>query len=293
MQKKKARRKAMDFFFFVTPAFLLIFFSSLVPFLSNIYYSVMKWDGVNTPVFVGLRNYINLFTNDTRIIESFGFTLKYLVFTVILTNVIALLIALLLDSKIKSKNALRTAFFLPNALSALIAGFMFSFIFSMGFSSLYDITGWQIFNWSWLSDVKLAWISVGSVDVWRQMGYFMVIYIAGLQSVPQDVMESARVDGANGWKTFWKITLPLLMPSITVCLFLSMSNALNVFDIPYALTGGGPGYSTTGMPLNIYKEAFENSMFGYASAKSLIYFVVVVVFSFMQLKATKSREVEA
>ena len=262
------------------------------PFFSNFYYSLMKWDGANEPVFVGLENFIELFTDDRRMKESFLFTVKYLVVTVAAMNVLALLTALALDTKMKSRNILRTMFFLPNALSSLIAGLMFAFIFTVGFERLFALTNWEAFNYSWMGDRKLAWISVATVDVWKQMGYYMVIYIAGLQAVPTDVMESAKVDGANGIQSFFRIVLPLLMPSITICLLLSMQNALNGFDIPYALTGGGPGYSTTGMPLNIYREAFSNARFGYASAKSLVYFVVVMVVSFGQIKATQSKEVE-
>lgn len=288
----RKKRELFGFILFVLPAFILIFITQIWPFFGNLYYSLMKWDGIKEPVFLGLENFVELFTDDRRMKESFLFTFKYMIVTVIAINVLALLTALLLDLKIRSRNVLRTIFFLPNALSSLIAGLMFSFIFVVGFERLFEVTGWGFFNYSWLGDRKLAWISVAVVDVWKQMGYFMVIYIAGLQAVPTDIIESARVDGASGVQTFFKITLPMLMPSITICLLLSMSNALNGFDIPYALTGGGPGYSTTGMPLNIYKEAFSNTRFGYASAKSLVYFVVVMLVSVFQLRATQNKEVE-
>ncbi len=290
---KRKRRASVEFLVFVLPSFILIFFSTLVPFLSNIYYSLTEWDGVNTPTFIGLSNFIELFTDDKRLIDSFIFTIKYLIIMVISTNVLGLALALLLNTKIRSRNVLRTAFFLPYGLSGLVAAMMFSFIFTVGFNQLYKITEISFFNQGWLSDPSLAWLSVAFVDLWKNIGYFMIIYIAGLQGISRELTESAKVDGANSVQSFFKVVLPMLMPTITICLFFSMSNALNTFDISYALTGGGPGYTTTGMPQNIYKEAFSNMRYGYASAKSLVYFVVVLIFSLFQLKYTQSKEVEA
>lgn len=278
---------------FVLPAFILIFGTQIYPFFSNLYYSLTKWDGVNAPTFIGLENFIELFTDDSKLSDSAMFTAKYAIVMIILNNVFGLLLALLLNTKIKSRNVLRTAFFMPYGLSGLIAALMFSFIFSLGFTQLYKLTGFEAFNWGWLSDPNLAWLSVVIVDFWKSVGYYMIVYIAGLQGVPQDMLESARVDGASSIQSFFKITLPMLMPTITICLFLSITNALNAYDIPYALTGGGPGYATTGMPQNIYQEAFLNLRYGYSSAKSLVYFVVVLVVSLLQIRFTQKREVEA
>lgn len=292
MKKTKKVRDFIDFHVFVLPAVVMIVVSTLIPFATNIYYSLMKWDGVNKTKFIGLKNFTDMFTRDTRLSDSLLFSAKYMVVIVVLINVLGLMLALLLNTKIRSRNILRTIYFLPYGLSGLIAALMFNFIFTMGFSQLYDASGIELFNWGWLSDPKLAWISVVIVDIWKGLGYYMIIYVAGLQGIPGELIESARVDGANSVQSFFKITLPLMMPTITVCLFFAMSGALNVFDIPYALTGGGPGYSTTGMPQNIYREAFSNQRFGYASAKSLFYFLIVMVVSFIQLKVTQSREVE-
>lgn len=288
----KEKRDFREFWVFVLPALVLIFLFELLPFFTNIYYSLTEWDAIRTPKFVGLDNYIKLFTADSKIKDSAIFTAKYLIIMVISTNVLGLLLALLLNTKIKSRNVLRSAFFLPYGISGIVAAFMFSYIFSIGFSGLHDITGWEFFNAGWLSNPKLAWISVATVDTWKNLGYYMIIYIAGLQSVPRDLIESAKVDGANSIQVFFKITLPLLMPTITICLFFAMSSALNTYDIPYALTGGGPGYATTGLPQNIYNEAFKNMRYGYGAAKSLVYFVVVCTLTFLQIHFTQSKEVE-
>lgn len=288
----KKNKQRIEFLIFVLPAFILIFFTQLYPFFSNLYYSLTKWDGVNAPTFIGLQNFIELFTDDSKLFDSALFTTKYAIVMIILNNVFGLLLALLLNTKIRSRNVLRTAFFMPYGLSGLIAALMFSFIFTLGFTQLYQLTGMEFFNWGWLSDSKLAWLSVVIVDFWKSVGYYMIVYVAGLQGVPQDMLESARVDGASSIQSFFKITLPMLMPTITICLFLSITNALNAYDIPYALTGGGPGYATTGMPQNIYKEAFTNLRYGYSSAKSLVYFVIVLIVSMAQVRFTQKKEVE-
>lgn len=288
----KGGGKIPGFIVFVAPAFILIFTMTILPFLMNIYYSLTSWNGLHRPTYIGLNNFREIFTDDPYIITAAVFTFRYTIYTVIGTNIAALFLAVILDTKIKTKNVVRTLFYMPHVISSLIAAFIFGFVFTRGFDGLLKATGLVFFNWSWLGDSTLAVYSVSMVSVWKSVGFYMVIYTAGLQTVPMDIIESAAIDGANSLQKFFRITLPMLMPSITICLFMSLSGALNVFDIPYALTRGGPGYATTGMPLNIYKEAFEYSRFGYASAKALIYFLVVTTLTFIQVKSTKKKEVE-
>lgn len=292
--KTKKNRKTLEFFAFVAPAMILILLISEIPFMMSIVYAFTKWNGVANEVkFIGLDNFIELFTDDSGIVKAAIFTGKYLLFGVIFTNIFALLLANILCKASRTKKILRTVFFLPNVLSMLIIAFMFGFVFTKGFDSLFLITGLKFFNWSWLGDIKLVFYSVGIISVWQRVGYIMLIYIAGIQSVPNEVIEAAIVDGANARQRFFKVLVPLIMPSVTISLFLTISYSLNVFDIPFALTKGGPGGATTGIPMNIYNEAFINNRFGYGAAKSIIYFIIVTVFTFIQIRITKSREVEA
>ena len=154
------------------------------------------------------------------------------------------------------------------------------------------MTGWGFLNWSWLGESNLAFVAIVMVGVWQSLGFYIVLYIAGLQAVPTDVREAATVDGATSWKRFFKVTLPLLGPSITTCVFMSLTNALKVFDIILALTKGGPGGSTYSATLDIYREAFQNNNYGLGSAKSLVFFVIVLVLTQLAMKIMKSREVD-
>ena len=177
-------------------------------------------------------------------------------------------------------------------MSMTILGFICQFIFTQGFAKFADITGWGIWDLSWLGDPNLAFYSVAFVGIWQSLGFYVVLYIAGLQAVPADVLEAATVDGATKSQRFFRVTLPLLGPSITTCVFMSLTNGLKVYDIILALTKGGPGGSTYSVTLQIYKEAFQNNNYGLGSAESIIYFAIVLVLTQLVLKAFSSREVE-
>ncbi|HEY9595256.1 MAG TPA: sugar ABC transporter permease, partial [Spirochaetia bacterium] len=184
------------------------------------------------------------------------------------------------------------AFYIPNIISLIIIGYVWRFIFSRGFDSLYALTRWNVFQLSWLGDSKLAFLSVALVSVWQSIGFYMVIYIAGLQTVPKEQLEAAVIDGATPVSRFFRVTLPLIMPSVTVCVFYSLSNALKTFDVIFSLTFGGPGTATTSIALDIYRTAFSDSRFGYGAAKSVILFLIILVVTVVQLTAFKRREVE-
>ncbi len=278
---------------FTLPALIAILISVEVPFLMSIFYSFTKWNGLDkVPEFIGLANYIELFENDPDMINSLLFTMKLSVFTVIFTNVTALLLAVLLDSNIKGKNALRVAFYVPNIISMIVIGYIWRFIFSKGFDSFFELTNAPVFMLSWLGDANMAFLSVALVSVWQALGFYMVIYIAGLQTVPSDLIEAAMIDGASAVSRFFHITLPLIMPSITVAVFYSLSNGLKAFDVIFSLTNGGPGNATATIALDIYKTAFIISRFGYGTAKSVILFLLILLLTFFQVKMFKSREVE-
>ncbi|MDF2590397.1 MAG: sugar transporter permease [Anaerocolumna sp.] len=294
MNKKFGRKKAerLETFLLTIPAIILVTIMIYVPFIMSGYYSMTEWNGIAKEAkFIGLENFKSIFTGNNDFVKAIIFTGKYTILFMVLANVIALALAVVLVKKFRLANILRGVFFIPYIISMTIVGFIWKFIFSQGFASLFELTNWGIFNFSWLGDAKLAFYSVVFVGVWQSVGFYIVLYIAGLQAVPTDVLEAATVDGATNSKRFFKVTLPLLLPSIVTCVFMSLTNALKVFDIILALTKGGPGGSTYSVTLDIYREAFQNNNYGLGSAKSLIFFVIVLILTQFVLKIFKSKEV--
>lgn len=278
---------------YTIPAIILVTITIYIPFVMSGYYSLTEWNGIaKEPVFIGLDNFKKVFSGSSEFIKSLIFTGKYTILFMIFSNVLALAIAVALVQKIRFANLMRGMFFVPYIMSMIIVGFIWKFIFSQGFEVLLEMTGWGFLNWSWLGESNLAFVAIVMVGVWQSLGFYIVLYIAGLQAVPTDVLEAATVDGATSWKRFFKVTLPLLGPSITTCVFMSLTNALKVFDIILALTKGGPGGSTYSATLDIYREAFQNNNYGLGSAKSLVFFVIVLVITQLAMKIMKSREVD-
>ncbi len=293
-QKKKARKQGLEFLAYVGPAMVFILLFVGIPFVMCIYYSFRKWNGIGKEsVFIGLENYIRLFTNDKGFVEALKYTFVYAIGTVVIVNVLALLLAALLESKIRGKGFFRAAFYIPNIISLVIIGFIWKFICTRVFEALQGVTGWGIFGLSWLGDSNLAVLSTILVSVWQSLGFYLLIYIAGMQGVPDELNESANLDGAGAVRRFFSITLPLIMPSISFCMFHSVANSMKMFELIFSLTGGGPGTSTTSIALDIYNTAFNNSRYGYGSAKSVILFLIVLAISVIQVNFFKSKEVEA
>lgn len=285
--------KLYEFIIFVTPALILVLMTSLIPFMMNIIYAFTSWNGVSRVVrFIGFKNFIELFTDDTGFMKATLFTFRFSFLYVILVNSFALILAILLDKGLKTQNFLRAAFFLPVILSLVIVGFMWRFIFTRGFGGLFNITGLSCFQACWLANPDLAFNAVVLVSIWQSVGFYMVIYIAGLQSIPSQVLEAAIIDGVDGFQKFTMIILPLIMPSVTVSLFFSMANALKTFDLIFTLTNGGPAGSTTTIALDIYREAFINNRYGYGISKSLVFFLIVLIITYTQLKYFKKREIQ-
>ncbi|MDA3810268.1 MAG: sugar ABC transporter permease [Spirochaetaceae bacterium] len=274
-----------------------VFFFVLIigfPFISGIFYSFTEWNGVNAkPLWVGLQNFKQIFLNDSQFFESFWFTLRFTITTLILTNVLAYIFALILIQPIKSKGVLRTVFFLPNVIGGVLLGFIWRFILVNGFSTIGDITHLGLFSLPWLGTPETGFWGIVIVYTWRSVGYLMIIYIAHFLNIDSQLLEAAHMDGASGFRMFRSIILPLSMSAITICLFLVLSWTFKSFDIVLSLTSGGPFRSTETVALNIYLEAFSYSNFGVGSAKSLIYFIVVGFISLFQVGFTKKMEVEA
>ncbi len=276
------------------PAVVVILACGEIPVLMSVTYSFTRWNGLDRAAkLIGLANYKELLTGDPGFVAAMVFTLVFTVLAVAAINVAALLLAVILDMRIRGRNVLRAAFYIPNIISLIVIGYVWRFIFSRGFDSLGAITHWGVFQLSWLGDSHLAFASVVLVTVWQSIGFYMVIYIAGLQTVPREQLEAAVIDGTGPVSRFFRITLPLIMPSVTVAVFYSVSNALKTFDVIFSLTFGGPGTATTSIALDIYKTAFSDNRFGYGSAKSVVLFLLILVVTVTQLNAFKRREVQA
>ncbi len=286
-------KEGLETVLFTLPAILLVTVMMYIPFFMSGYYSLTEWNGIaKEPVFNGLDNFRAILSGGSEYMGAVWFTVKYTIGFVVFTNIAALALAVALTQKFRFVNVFRGIFFIPYIMSMTIVGFIWKFIFTQGFAKLYDLTGWAFWNESWLGSPKLAFYSVVFVGIWQALGFYIVLYIAGLQAVPADVLEAATVDGAGRCQRFFKVTLPLLGPSFTTCIFMSLTNSLKVFDIILALTKGGPGGATYSATLQIYKDAFTNNRYGLGSAESILYFVFVLVVTQLVLKLFSSREVD-
>lgn len=287
----KSPRNRIETVVYSLPCLALVALTIYLPFVLSGYYSLTKWNGIaREPVFIGLRNFADLIRGDGSFMRALIFTGEYTVVSMVALNAAALALAVVLVKDLKSRNFLRSVFFVPYILSMTIVGFIWQFIFSKGFEDLYKITGFAFLRLSWLGDVRIVFYSVVLVGVWQAVGFYVVLYVAGLQSIPRDILEAAVVDGANGPTKFLRVTLPMLSSSINTCVLLSMINSLKVFDTILALTKGGPAGSTYSATLEIYREAFQNNNYGLGAAKSLVFFLIVLVLTLFVLRLFRSRD---
>ncbi|MFD2671495.1 carbohydrate ABC transporter permease [Marinicrinis sediminis] len=295
MSLTKKQRQTVALLAFVLPALLFYTVFMLVPAFGGIWYSLTDWNGLNpTYQMVGFANYIEALTDDIYFMDSIFFTLKFVAYMLVLQNVLAILLAVFIESRIRTKTWFRTIFFLPNMISMIIGGFMWMFIFTKVLPHLATYSGLGFLDQSWIGDPDISFFSILILSLWGGVGYLMVIYIAALQGVPKQMKEAAAIDGANAFKVFRHVTLPMIYPAITIGIFLTLNTSFKVFEAVYATTGGGPGRATQVMALNIFEEAFSlNHRYGYASAKAMILFLIVFVITLVQLWIMKRREVEA
>ncbi|MDC3415817.1 carbohydrate ABC transporter permease [Aquibacillus salsiterrae] len=287
-------KKVLLYAAFVGPALLFFLTIQIAPFLMGVYYSFTSWNGVSSSIeWVGFDNYVKIFTSDEKFLNSFWFTTRFMLAAVVISNLIGFCFALLLNGPLKSKNVLRTVFFIPNVIGGLLLGFIWQFIFIKGFSSLGNMTGLSFFNQPWLGDEVTAFWGIVIVFAWQISGYMMVIYIAALQGMDRSLIEAAKIDGASPLQMLTNIIIPLILPAFTICFFLTISMAFKIFDLNISLTGGGPFNSTESVAINIYDEAFQNNRYGLGTAKSILFFIVVALFTTFQVMMTKKKEVES
>ncbi|MCT1460159.1 sugar ABC transporter permease [Aestuariimicrobium sp. p3-SID1156] len=273
----------------IVPAVVLFTGLLIYPLLQGIFYTFTNYQGYGQWRFVGLTNYINLFQDDI-IWQSYGFTFLYAISATVLTNVIALFLAVMLNSKIVGRNGWRGLYFLPNILPVLIVAYIFSYLFTNNLPKLGQWLGWEWLSTSLLANEQLAWLAIVFVGVWQGVAFTTIIYLAGLQTIPEEVYEASSLDGAGTWKKFTQITFPLIMGFFTINVVLSFKNSLGVFDQVVAMTNGGPGTSTQSIAFLIFKNGFQGGEYAYQTANGVVYFIILIVLSFAQLKFLQSRE---
>ena len=290
MKKKHAMGNREKTFLAITiPIVLLFFCFNTLPLIKGFIYSFTNFKGYGNYDFVGLRNYVDLFS-DGRVGRSYLFTFKFALVSTILVNVLSLILALGLNSKIKAKSALRAVYFLPNILGGLVVGYIFSFFFTYILPAAGKAAGIEWLSSSMLSNTKTAWLAIVVVACWQSVAMNTIIYIAGLQTVPEDVYEAGAIDGASGWRKFKNLTFPLIMPFFTINMVLSMKNFLMVFDQIMALTKGGPSQSTESISYLIYQNGMGGGQFGFQSANAVLFFVVIVAISVFQMTVLNKKE---
>ena len=270
--------------FFTLPTIIAFVISFLIPFLIGIYLSFTKFTTVTDAHWVGLSNYIRAFTEDKNFLNAMIFTVKFAVVSVVLINVFAFALAVLLTRKIRGTNIFRTVFFMPNLIGGIVLGYIWQLIIN-GVLINFGVDITYSANYGFWGLVVLM--------NWQMVGYMMVIYIAGIQGISPELIEAAKIDGANGWQILSNITIPMVMPAITICTFLTVSNSFKLFDQNLALTAGAPARSSSMLALDIFNTFYgRNGYEGVGQAKAVIFFLFVALIVLLQLRLTRTKEVE-
>ena len=278
-------QKAIKRYFpvFVLPTLIAFTIGFLAPFVLGVYLSFCKFTTVTDARFIGLGNYAKIL-GDGDFLHSLWFTALFTIVTVLLINIFAFAVAMLLTKKIKGTNIFRTVFFMPNLIGGIVLGYVWQLIFDAIFSK---------FDTALKLNEVLGFWGLVILVCWQQIGYMMIVYIAGLQAIPEDIQEAAMIDGANRTQRLFRVTIPNMMPSITICTFLTITNSFKLFDQNLALTGGEPLHKTEMLALNIYETFYGRVGYeGVGQAKAVIFFILVVAIGLIQLRLTRSKEVQ-
>ena len=270
---------------FVLPTLISFIIVFLIPFIMGIYLSFTEFTTVESATWVGFENYIKAFTKDENFLNALWFTIKFTVVSVITINIFSFILALLLTRALKGTTFFRTIFFMPN----LIGGIVLGYIWNLLINAILGIFGLDI-----TYDASYGFLGLVFLLNWQLIGYMMVIYIAGLQNIPRELNEAARIDGASSLSILRNITIPMVMPSVTICLFLTLTNSFKLFDQNLALTGGAPARETSMLALDIYNTFYGRMGWqGVGQAKAVVFFLIVAIIAFVQLKITARKEVES
>lgn len=285
--------KFKTFIIYAGPSTFAFLTVMIVPFIYGIYLTFTSWNGISeNHKFIGFENYIEVF-KDTVFWTSLGLTIKYVIVTVVIINVVSFLLAYVLTTGMKGQNFYRAGFFTPNLIGGIILGFIWQFIFSnilVYIGNNFDI---PFLSSSWLAEPNKAFWTLVIVTVWQYSGYMMIIYVAGFMNVPKDILEAASIDGANGFRKMKSIILPMMVPSFTVCLFLSIQRGFMAYDVNLSLTKGGPYHTTELISMHVYNKAFLSQQYGTGQAEAFFLFVIVATITLIQVYTTKKMEVES
>lgn len=283
--RRKLMQKTLKRYFpiFVIPTLIAFSFAFIIPFIMGVYLSFCKFKTITNATFAGLENYVKIFA-DKDFINAFLFTLKFAVVSIVTINLFAFALALVLTRKIKGTNLFRTVFFMPNLIGGIILGYIWQQMINAVLLK-YETT--------LVANATYGFWGLVILMNWQLIGYMMIIYIAGLQNVPTELIEAAQIDGASGWQTLIKVKIPMVMPSVTICLFLTVSNSFKLFDQNLALTAGAPSKKTAMLALDIYNTFYGRSGFeGVGQAKAVLFFIVVAAIALTQLVLTRRKEIE-
>lgn len=280
---------------FIFPAFVLYSLFVMVPTFSSIYLSFTSWDGISDNIrYIGLNNFKEIWESP-RVHNALKNTIIVAIALVLLENVVALALAILVDQVRWFRNLFRSIFYFPVLMSGIIMGFIWMIILNYNFgviNQLLDMVGLSALKADWLGNPDYALLSIILSTVWKASGYYMIIYLAGLQGIPQELLEAANIDGAGKWKQFRHITFPLLAGATTVCVMLSMINSLKLFDQIAVMTNGGPGFATETLTYIIYKVAFGEGRQGFGTALAIVLFIMIMIISLIQIRLLRKREVQ-
>lgn len=279
---QKTLKKYFPIFLFPTVIAFCIAF--VIPFITGLYLSFCNFTTVSNAKFVGFENYIKAFSSSQRFGQAFGFTTIFTIISIITVNIIAFTLAYLLTKKIKGTNFFRTVFFMPNLIGGIVLGYTWQSMINAVLAN---------YGTTLVANEKYGLIGLILLMNWQMIGYMMIIYIAGLQNVPTELIEASKIDGATKWQTLRHVTIPMVMPSITICLFLTLSNSFKLYDQNLALTNGAPIHKTEMLALNIVNSFYgRNNFEGVGQAKAVMFFIIVACIALGQLYYTRKREVE-
>jgi raffinose/stachyose/melibiose transport system permease protein len=294
MMRYRRRLDLLYALLFVLPALTLFLTFKYYPLSMTMFYSLTNWDGFSRSYqFVGLDNFISVFS-DSKVLGAFYNTVYFAIVSILLGTVIQLGLALILVNRIKGAKVFRTVLYMPAVISALIISMTWIAFFQYNgiINQTLKLVGLETLAHNWLAHPVITIHVLIVINIWQWAGYGMIIYITGLQAIPTEINEAAALDGATGWRKLRLITLPLIMPAVTINMFISITGSLRVFELPFVLTGGGPMNTTNTVTMSIYNTAFLSNQFGYASSIGLVFFLFIATITLIQLTVTRRLEVE-
>ena len=288
MPSARATKRFLKFAFVPLAIFSLVL---VFPFANGFYLTFTNWDGFESSKFVGFNNYVKSF-QDPTFWATLRFTALFVVVSLVIVNAVAFGLALIVTSKLRSRNILRTFFFVPNLIGGVVLGVIWQFIFNSAITSLAKKYNWTPFLDSWLNDTNKAFWALIIVTVWQSSGYMMIVYITGLISIENDVLEASQIDGASPLRTLFSIKIPLMAQAFTIALFLTLRGGFMAYDVNVALTGGGPFRTTELISMHIFQDAFANGHFDTGQSKAVIMFLLVAFAALLQVSVSKRMEVQ-